>query len=94
MPDGSSNIGASLTVERTSAGLRNALFDELDTLRNGNSDPKRANAVARISSEIVRTVDMEIRVQQHKRGLPETKPDAVEMTLPEPLRLGSNKKKS
>ena len=74
-------------VERTSTGLRNALFDELDSLRSGNSDPKRANAVARISSEIVRSVHMEIQVHQHMRGM--YKEDQATAKLPEPLKLGT-----
>ena len=75
-------------VDRTSNGLRNALFDELDSIRAGNSDPKRANAVARISSEIVRTVDMELRVAQHMKTMtPAT--EEVEARLPEAIKLGT-----
>jgi hypothetical protein len=77
-------------VERTSAGLRNALFDELDNLKSGSSDPKRANAVARISSEIVRTVLMEVQVAQHMRAVP-AKAEVSEGALPEPLKLGKKR---
>jgi hypothetical protein len=52
-------------VARTSAGLRNALFDELDSLRQGASNTARANAVAKLAGQVVETVRMEIDVQKH-----------------------------
>ena len=55
-------------VKRTSAGLREALFDEIDRLRRGEVDPKRVNAIARISGEIVNTVKMEIEVANYLAG--------------------------
>lgn len=51
-------------TQRTSAGLRDALFDELDSLRSNQSDPKRAMAVAKLAQQIVNTVDIELRVLQ------------------------------
>jgi hypothetical protein len=56
------------SVRRTSAGLREALFDEIDRLRRGEIDPKRVNAIARISAEIVSTVKMEIEVANYMAG--------------------------
>ena len=50
---------------RTSAGLRDALFDELDNLRNGSTNPARANAVAKLAGQVVDTVKMELDVQKH-----------------------------
>ena len=35
-------------VARTSAGLRNALFDELDGLRSGTTNATKANATAKL----------------------------------------------
>ena len=58
-------------IARTSAGLRDAIFDEIDSIRNGTSNPTRANAVAKLASGIVETVRMELEV--HKalhRGTP------------------------
>lgn len=52
-------------VSRTSAGLRDALFDEIDALRSGSSNPTRANAVAKLASGVVDTVRMELDVQKH-----------------------------
>ena len=52
-------------VERTSKGLRDAIFDEMDAVRNNSSNPTRANAVAKLATGIVETVRMEIEVQRH-----------------------------
>jgi hypothetical protein len=45
---------------RTSEGLRNLLFDELDALRAGKSTPQKASAVAKLAGEICGTIRMEI----------------------------------
>jgi hypothetical protein len=55
-------------IVRTSAGLRDAIFDEIDAIRNGTSNPTRANAVAKLASGIVETVQMELDVQKHLRS--------------------------
>lgn len=47
-------------VARTSAGLRDALFDELDGLRDGSVNATKANATAKIAGAIVDTVTMEM----------------------------------
>lgn len=49
---------------RTSTGLRDALFDELDAIRNGTSNPTRANAVAKLAASVVDTVRIEVEVQR------------------------------
>lgn len=51
-------------VGRTSAGLRDALFDELDDLRNGRTNATNANATAKLAASIVATVEMEIEVHK------------------------------
>jgi hypothetical protein len=43
-----------LPVIPTSAELRDALFDELDRMRNGKTTAANANAIARLASNIVR----------------------------------------
>lgn len=57
-------------VVRTSAGLRDALFDELDRLRNGETNATNANAVARLADQVVNTVSMELEVHRHLAKLP------------------------
>lgn len=81
---------ASAPVSRTSAGLRDAIFDEIDAVRNGTSNPTRANAVAKLATGIVETVRMEIEVQRHFRNAP--KGDALSVgtaSLGAPLSLGN-----
>lgn len=57
-------------VARTSVGLRNALFDELDGLRNGSSNANRANAVAKIAAQVLETVRLEIDMQRYMTKVP------------------------
>lgn len=52
-------------VVRTSAGLRDALFDELDALKSGETNPAKANATAKLAGGIIDTVKMEMDVQKH-----------------------------
>lgn len=51
-------------VARSSAGLRDAIFDEIDAIRDGTGNPTRANAVAKLAGTIVETVRMELEVQR------------------------------
>ena len=66
------NSAVSIPVARTSAGLRDALFDELDALRAGTSNPTRANAVAKIADQVVNTVHMELAVRAAISKQPDT----------------------
>ena len=47
-------------TRRTSAGLRDALFDEIDAMRRGDGDPQRAIAVARLASSIINAAKLEL----------------------------------
>ncbi|MHA2085641.1 MAG: hypothetical protein ACXAB9_11865 [Candidatus Thorarchaeota archaeon] len=47
-------------IQRTSSGLRDALFGELDALRSGEATPARAGAAARLAREIISSVQMEL----------------------------------
>ena len=79
-------------VSRTSAGLRDAIFDEIDAIRSGQSNPTRANAVAKLANGIVETVRMEIDVQKHlakTAGGPKIA-SASESSLGAPMALGSD----
>lgn len=71
---------------RTSAGLRDALFDELDALRNGSSNPAKANAVAKLSDQVISTVKMELDVQKH---IAKYKPAGPAPQLGAPVDLGT-----
>lgn len=75
---------------RTSAGLRDVIFDEIDAIRNGQSNPTRANAVAKLATGIVETVRMEIDVQKHLSKT--NSPPVIEKMgagLGQPMALGS-----
>lgn len=61
MTKANKNLNAPL-MDRTSAGLRDAIFDEIDAVRNGISNPTRANAIAKLASGVVETVRMELEV--------------------------------
>ncbi len=72
-------------TERTSAGLRDALFEVLDDLRNGDIEPSGAKAVAGLAREICSTVKLELEVAR----LREVNPAAADAIVPAPLPLGS-----
>lgn len=59
-------------IQRNSAGLRDALFDELDRMRNGETNATNANAIARLADQICNTVAMEIEIHKLSAKLPGT----------------------
>jgi hypothetical protein len=75
-------------IVRTSAGIRDTLIDEMERLINGESDAKTASAMARLAGELVKSVEMELKVQEYKDKLPVAKPAQEGRALP-PLSLGS-----
>lgn len=80
---------ASTPIVRTSAGLRDAIFDEIDSIRNGSSNPTRANAVAKLAAGVVETVRMELEVQKHLRSHKAVAQPIQESPLGIPLPLGT-----
>lgn len=52
-----------MTNDRTTAGLRDILFDEIDALRKPKGNPQRALAVSALAKQIISTAEMEIRFQ-------------------------------
>jgi len=53
-------------VIRTSEGLRNILFDEIDGIRNGTSDVKQANAISKIAKTIVEATKLEMEYSRYE----------------------------
>ena len=51
-------------TDRTTNGLRETLFQELDSLRNGKVAPCRARAAASLSREIISSARIEIEVKR------------------------------
>lgn len=72
-------------MERTSAGLRDILFDEIDALRKPKGNPQRALAVSALARQIIGTVETEMRFQEQSRRL---KDESLRDNLGT-LRLGS-----
>lgn len=79
------------SMERTSAGLRNAVFDEIDFLRNGTSNPARARSVAMLANTVLKSVEVEIEFNKYvsdiskhdsvaKLGVLELGTKAIELT--------------
>lgn len=72
-------------MERTSKGLRDILFDEIEQLRGPNGDPRRALAVSNVARQIVNTVRVELDYAKQATILRE-QGGAVELGT---LKLGS-----
>jgi hypothetical protein len=47
-------------LTRTSQGLRDILFDEIDELRGGDGDPTKSMAVANLAKQIINTAKIEL----------------------------------
>lgn len=71
-------------VIRTSIGLRDALFDEIDALRNGESNPSRASAMSKLAVQIINSAKMEAQFQQYV-----TSTKGNNLVLSKPVALGT-----
>lgn len=49
-----------MSIDRTSAGLASAMFDELDALNDGKSTPQQARAKASIANTIISVSRLEM----------------------------------
>lgn len=47
-------------LKRTTKGLRDALFEEIEQLRSDNGDPQRAMAVANLAKQIINIAKVEL----------------------------------
>ena len=72
-------------IVRTAAGLRDALFDEMDRLRAGQSNPQQAQAVAKLACQIINSVKAEIEYQGHVRSISSD----LDAPLTQTLQLGT-----
>lgn len=52
-------------MKRTSAGLRNVLFDEIDELRSGSSNPARARSLAMLANTALKSVEVEVEFHKY-----------------------------
>lgn len=51
-------------IDRTTNGLRDALFDEINTLRSGNGDANTSLAVANLAKQIINVAKVELEFQR------------------------------
>lgn len=75
-------------IARTTRGLRDALFDEMDALSSGKSNPHVASAKAKLAVQIINTTRLEI--EYHKfitEQPPANKMVAVDL---KPIALGKS----
>ena len=56
-------------IERSTLGLREVLFRELDSLIAGKSNPERTTAVAKASCQIINTAKLELAYARFKLSL-------------------------
>ncbi len=75
---------------RTGEGLRDVLFDEIDSLRSGRGDRRRALAVANLAQQIINTVKVELDYERHLAllGTTATKPGIGQAAV-KTLKLGN-----
>jgi hypothetical protein len=71
-------------IQRTSAGLRDALFDAMESLRDGDMDFNDARALASLAREICNSVQLEIEVAKLRTQYPAD----TKLIVPAPLPLG------
>ncbi len=50
--------------QRTTEGLRDILFDEIEAMRGSDPDPTRARSIATLSREILSTARLELQFQE------------------------------
>lgn len=53
------------SLVRNTAGLRDALFEEWESLRSGSSNPARARSIAMMANTILQSVQVEIEYHKY-----------------------------
>ena len=74
------SVPPALPMKRTSEGLRDALFDEIDAFKRGQGDPQRAMAISKLAAQILSAAKVEHEVAKFK---------GADGYSPAPLQLGS-----
>lgn len=74
-------------VVRTSEGLRNVLFDQIEKVVNGKTTPMTANSIARMADGIIRTVELELEIERQARLLEKQGTNLAQL-LPPTVPLG------
>ena len=68
-PPAQFNPAHTVAIERTSRKLRDVLFEEIELIRSGDYDHKRAAAISNLVGGVIKTVKMEIDVGRFLRAL-------------------------
>lgn len=76
-------------IQRTSAGLRDSLFDAIEKVRDGDLDADQAKAIGGLAQQICNTVSLEIDVAKLRTQYPAD----AKLVVPSPLQLGEADKK-
>lgn len=76
--------GKTAPIQRTSAGLRDALFDTIERVRSGDMMAEDAKAIAGLSQQICNTVSLEIAVAKLRTEYPAD----AKLMVPSALPLG------
>jgi len=74
-------------MERTSAGLAQAMFEEMDALKQGSSTPQQARAKAAIANVIIGVSRLEMEFARFV-----TDARSVDGSTLQPLLMGTNRK--
>jgi len=64
-------------MDRTSSGLRNVLFDEIDSLRSGASNPARARSLSMLANTALKSVEVEVEFHKYVSDVSKHKGSAV-----------------
>ena len=72
-------------VTRTSKGLQETLFDEIDSLRDGTTTPQSARTIASLASGIIQTAKLEM---DYGRFIADQRSGREEITEPKTIQLG------
>ena len=78
---------------RNTVGLRDALFEEWEALRDGSSNPARARSIAMMANTILQSVEVEIEYHKYVSSVDASKPQAKLIDLgTTKIQLGEEKK--
>lgn len=83
-----------MKTDRTTAGLRDVLFQAIDDLRSGVIDDKKARSIAALSREIIASVEAQVAYEKLRLDskVPGTLPEmALVPRIPAPVPDGRGK---
>lgn len=81
-------------LARNTVGMRDALFEEWEALRDGSSNPARARSIAMMANTILQSVSVEIEYHKYVSSIetPNTQKKSIDMNSTQ-IQLGGEKEK-